>query len=228
MLVIIGLVSETVPGGYEVRFLSESDSAHFSADNLDVELVSLVVDSYPDGRLRRATCRLRFLRGGTTLGYSDASANTPMEFEGSRFVVRGIGWSGLLKVTDLSGAMLRAEVLKAGDCLYYEPAQLFIALYDFFPELSLDSDGKISNESLAPRNPYFAIALKEKNAAGRIELTEPGVQIFCGEVNVSFSSYALVAEIAYGRKPVSALLPIGFAAVLAGLPLYLRRQAKIS
>ncbi len=224
LLVVVGLISESVPGEYGTLCLCASEIGHISERNLEVELVSIAVDTYPDGRPQGVSCRLQFRRDGTSLGLLEASAHRPVEFEGLTFVLRDIGWSGVLKLTDASGAVLQTETLKTGDCVYYEPKQLFIALYDFFPELSLESDGRISSESVRTWNPYFAVALKEKDTTARIELVEPGATIVCGGVGISFGSYAVLGEIAYGKRTASLLLPFGFIIVPLGLALYRYRK----
>jgi len=125
--------------------------------------------------------------------------NKPLKIGDLNFYQTTYGWASDLLIEDSQGLELEKKLLRNGESFFYEPEQLTVFLYGFYPDFMLTNPGEPISMSEKEDNPHYAVILYQLDENVGSYIVEPGEAIKYNDVNISFEDSTLYTGLTYRK-----------------------------
>ena len=216
VVIILGAVigNMFVKDGYVS--LVPGETANFHDYGFSLKLNDFYMDISDDGYINQYYSELTVYEDGKEQKDEKIWVNNPLNIDGMYFYQSNYGWSSNMRIKDNDGCVLFESTLKDNPHAFYEPENLTIYLYGFFPDFSMDRSGNPITLSQNVKNPAYAVVLYNEEGYVDSFITPPGEPIEYKDLIIEFVDSVLYTGLQYrqdfGYYPVligSIILTLG-------------------
>ena len=178
-------------------------------EGFSLELNDFYIDFRDDGTVEQYYSKLTVYEDGQKLKEDKIWVNNPLNHNGMYFYQSNYGWASKLNIKDKDGGLLYESMLKDSPHAFYEPANLTIFLYGFFPDFSMDKAGNPITLSQEVKNPAYAAVLYNEDGYVDSYIVSPKEPIDYSDITIEFADSVLYTGLTYRQD-------FGYYYVLAG------------
>lgn len=216
VVIILGAVigNMFVKDGYVS--LVPGETADFHEYGFSLKLNDFYMDISDNGYINQYYSELTVYKDGKEQKNEKIWVNNPLNINGMYFYQSNYGWSSNMHIKDKEGNVVFESTLKDNPHVFYEPENLTIYLYGFFPDFSMDRSGNPITLSQNVKNPAYAVVLYNEEGYVDSFITPPGEPIEYKDIIIEFVDSVLYTGLQYrqdfGYYPVligSIILTLG-------------------
>jgi cytochrome c biogenesis protein len=195
VIIILGAVIGNMFVNEGFVSLVPGETAEF--DSFSLKLNDFYMDFRKDGTIEQYFSELTIYEGGQKLKEDKIWVNNPLNHNGMYFYQSNYGWASKLKIKDKDGDPLYESTLKDNPHAFYEPANLTIFLYGFFPDFSMDQSGNPITLSQEMKNPAYAVVLYNEEGYVDSYILSPGEPAEYKDIIIEFDDSVLYTGLTY-------------------------------
>jgi len=169
----------------------------FKEFGFSLELNDFYMDFREDGSIEQYYSELTVYEGEQKLKEEKIWVNNPLSYKGMYFYQSNYGWASNMQIKDKDGSVLFESILKDNPHAFYEPENLIIVLYGFFPDFSMDRYGNPITLSQHMKNPAYAVALYNEESYVDSYIVTPGEPIEYNDLTIKFVDSVLYTGLQY-------------------------------
>lgn len=209
VVIILGAVigNMFVKDGYVS--LAPGETVDFNEFGFSLKLNDFYMDISDDGYINQYYSEITVYEDGKESKDKKIWVNNPLNINGMYFYQSNYGWSNNMQIEDNEGKVLFESTLKDNPHAFYEPENLTIYLYGFFPDFSMDRSGNPITLSQNVKNPAYAVVLYNEEGYVDSFITPPGESIEYKDLKIKFVDSVLYTGLQYRQD-------FGYYPVLAG------------
>ena len=177
--------------------LVPGETKEFSEHGFSLELNDFYMDIREDGSIEQYYSELTVYEDGQNIKEEKIWVNNPLNVNGMYFYQSNYGWASNMQIKDKDGSLLFESTLKDNPHTFYEPENLTIFLYGFFPDFSMDSSGNPVTLSQQVKNPAYAVVLYNQESYVDSYILNPGEPIEYNDLTIEFVDSVLYTGLQY-------------------------------
>lgn len=166
-------------------------------EDFSLKLNDFYMDLREDGSIEQYYSELTIYEGQQKLKDEKIWVNNPLNYNGMYFYQSNYGWASELQIKGKDGSVLYEGILKDNPHEFYEPENLTIFLYGFFPDFSMDQAGNPITLSQEMNNPAYAVVLYNEEGYVDSYIVSPKETIEYKDITVEFADSVLYTGLTY-------------------------------
>lgn len=207
VIIIIGAVTGNML--VEEGFVSLVPGEIKEFEDFSLELNDFYMDFRSDGTIEQYYSELTVYEGGQKSREDKIWVNNPLNHKGMYFYQSNYGWASKMQIKDKDGRLLYEGLIKDNPHEFYEPENLTIFLYGYFPDFSMDRAGNPITLSQEVKNPAYAAVLYNEDGYVDSYIVSPAEYIEYNNIIIEFADSVLYTGLTYRQD-------FGYYYVLAG------------
>lgn len=177
--------------------LVPGEKAEFKEHRFSIELNDFYMDYREDKSIEQYYSELTIYEDGQKIKNEKVWVNNPLNYNGIYFYQSNYGWASKFNIKDKDDNLLYESILKDNPHDFYEPENLTIFLYGFFPDFSMDSSGNPITLSQEVKNPAYAVVLYNEDGYVDSHIVSPGEPIGYNDIIIEFVDSVLYTGLTY-------------------------------
>lgn len=185
---------------------------------------SIVVDDFymefrDDRSIDQYFSEMTVYENGSKVKEEKIWVNKPLKYNGLNLYQSYYGWRSRLEIRDEDGNLLDHRMMEDNQHHFYEPENLRVYLYGFFPDFTMDRMGNPVTRSQMIADPHFALVLYDYDKYVDSYIVQPGHPVEYNGVTVEFIQPTLYTGIVYRQDAGYLYVLIGSLLMLLGITL---------
>lgn len=155
------------------------------------------IDFREDGSIEQYYSELTVYEGGQKIRDKKIWVNNPLNIKGIYFYQSNYGWASNIQIRDNDGQVVLKDTIKDNSHVFYEPENLVVFLYGFFPDFSMDISGNPITLSQQVKNPAYAVVLYNEEGYVDSHILPPGDSIKYNDLTIEFTDSVMYTGLQY-------------------------------
>lgn len=189
--------------------LRPGERAEFKEHGFSLELNDFYIDFREDGSIGQYYSDLTVYQDGQASKKETIWVNNPLNIKGMYFYQSNYGWATTMQIKDKEGRVVQESTLMENPHTFYEPENLTIFLYGYFPDFSMDRSDNPITLSQQEKNPAYAVVLYKGQTFEDSFIIPAGDVIEYHDITIDFVDSVLYTGLQYRQD-------FGYYYVLAG------------
>lgn len=177
--------------------LVPGETVEFDEHNFSLKLNDFYIDFREDGSIGQYYSELTVHEDGQAPEEEKIWVNNPLNINGMYFYQSNYGWASNMQIKDKDGTVLQESTLKDNPHTFYEPENLTIFLYGYFPDFSMDRSGNPITLSQEVKNPAYAVVLYNEESFVDSFIVPAGDPIVYHDITIEFVDSVLYTGLQY-------------------------------
>ncbi|NLK64841.1 MAG: cytochrome c biogenesis protein ResB [Tissierellia bacterium] len=169
----------------------------FDEDGFTFRLNDFYLDLREDGSVEQYYSELTVYEDEKEPREEMIWVNNPLNINGMYFYQSDYGWASKMQITCADGHVHQESIIKENPHAFYEPEDLTVFLYGYFPDFSMDMHGNPVTLSQNVRNPAYAVVLYNEEGYVDSYIVEPGQPIKYKDIVITFVDSVLYTGLTY-------------------------------